>query len=144
MLPARAVGRLLRPHRNFARRLASENKAPRIDISQRCADRINALTKSKGEPVALRITVDGGGCSGFQYLFALETETAADAASTKDEDNCFSHEGAKVIVDDISLAYMEGAKIDYVEEMISSSFQVTENPNSESNCGCGVSFSAKT
>ena len=95
--------------------------------------------------MALRVTVDGGGCSGFQYIFAIEDPSpVAEGATKSGEDNYFQRDGAHVIVDDISLSFMTGAKVDFAQEMISSSFRVTDNPNSESSCGCGVSFTAKS
>lgn len=95
--------------------------------------------------MVLRVTVDGGGCSGFQYAFELEDwDTAPDPQTLpSEEDVLIEKDGAAVIVDNLSLNYIAGAKVDFVEEMISSSFRVTDNPNSESSCGCGVSFSPK-
>lgn len=84
----------------------------------------------------LRLRVDGGGCSGFQYKFELDTEKHED-------DAVFEKAGAKLIIDETSLDLVRGSTIDFVEEMISSSFQVVSNPNSESNCGCGASFAPK-
>lgn len=126
------------------RALCSGSKpASSVDITQRCADRIKHLTKVRGHDVALRVTVDGGGCSGFQYVFAIEDPSPVNEQQNED-DNIFGKDGAHVIVDNLSLAYIGGAKIDYQEELISSSFRVTDNPNSESSCGCGVSFVAKS
>ena len=84
----------------------------------------------------LRLRVDGGGCSGFQYKFELDTEKHED-------DAVFEKAGAKLIIDETSLDLVRGSTIAFVEEMISSSFQVVNNPNSESNCGCGASFAPK-
>lgn len=84
----------------------------------------------------LRVTVEGGGCSGFQYIFTL-----VDKFSTSDR--IFEKDGVKVVVDDISLGFIKGATIDYVEELIRSSFMVTQNPNASSGCGCGSSFTVK-
>lgn len=115
------------------------SQATQIKVTASCIARLKQLSETKGHTVALRVTVDGGGCSGFQYVFALER-----APSTKSkEDNYLTTEGACVIIDDLSLQYITGSKIDYVEELISASFRVTDNPNSEQSCGCGVSFSAK-
>ena len=86
----------------------------------------------------LRIAVDGGGCSGFQYAFSLDT-----AAGAGPRDRVFEREGARVVVDDVSFEFVKGATVDYVEEMIRSSFAIAENPNSDGSCGCGVSFAAK-
>ena len=84
----------------------------------------------------LRLRVDGGGCSGFQYKFELDTED-------QEDDIVFEKSGAKLVIDETSLDLVRGSTIDFVEEMISSSFQVVNNPNSESNCGCGASFAPK-
>lgn len=93
----------------------------------------------------LRILVDGGGCSGLQYVFELENwdEVPTDATLQKEDDVLLQEDGVYLIVDKISLGFMSGAKVDYVAEMISSSFRVLENPNSEASCGCGVSFAPK-
>lgn len=103
------------------------------------------LQQQRKKNVVLRVTVDGGGCSGFQYGFDLEDwESKPNASDIKSsEDNLFEEDGVCVIVDDISLAFIEGSKVDYKRELISSSFQVSNNPNSETSCGCGVSFSPK-
>lgn len=86
----------------------------------------------------LRIAVDGGGCSGFQYAFSLDADAGVGPA-----DVVFERDGARVVVDDISLEYVRGATVDYVEEMIKSSFAIVENPNAQSGCGCGTSFAVK-
>jgi len=86
----------------------------------------------------LRIAVDGGGCSGFQYAFSLDADAGVGPA-----DVVFERDGAKVVVDDVSLEYVRGATVDYVEEMIKSSFAIVENPNAQSGCGCGTSFAVK-
>ena len=78
----------------------------------------------------LRIAVDGGGCSGFQYAFSLDADAGVGPA-----DVVFERDGAKVVVDDVSLEYVRGATVDYVEEMIKSSFAIVENPNAQSGCG---------
>ena len=84
----------------------------------------------------LRITVEGGGCSGFMYKFTLDKEV-------KTDDLVFQKDGAKVVVDSLSLGFLEGAKVDYQEELIKSSFLIKDNPNSEQGCSCGTSFSVK-
>lgn len=87
--------------------------------------------------VNLRLSVEGGGCSGFQYSFEL------DDADINEDDRVFERDGAAVVVDDGSLEFVRGSTIDFVEEMIRSSFVVSNNPNSESACGCGSSFALK-
>ena len=94
--------------------------------------------ENENEPsrVILRVAVDGGGCSGYQYTFSLDTEPAP-------RDRVFDVGGARVVVDEISFEFVKGATVDYVEEMIRSSFAIADNPNAESGCGCGSSFVAK-
>ncbi len=88
-----------------------------------------------GEPpeTFLRVTVSGGGCSGFQYGFDLTKERM-------DGDVMLSQDGASVAIDDMSLMYLSGSEIDYVDDLIGASFQI-RNPNATSSCGCGTSFS---
>jgi iron-sulfur cluster assembly accessory protein len=109
---------------------ADERQA--VNISERCARRI-----LKVQPNGfLRLRVDGGGCSGFQYKFELDS-------ASQDDDVLFEKAGAKLVIDETSLDLVRGSTIDFVEEMISSSFQVLNNPQSESSCGCGSSFAPK-
>jgi iron-sulfur cluster assembly accessory protein len=89
----------------------------------------------KGEKM-LRVSVEGGGCSGFQYNFTLDDNRNPD-------DRVFEKEGIKVVVDAVSYGFVKGATVDYVEELIRSSFMVTTNPNAEGGCSCGSSFTAK-
>ena len=81
----------------------------------------------------LRISVEGGGCSGFQYKFDVEHAKAAD-------DLIIGHDGAVVLIDSVSLQYMTGAEIDYVDDLIGAAFRVN-NPKAKASCGCGTSFS---
>lgn len=105
-----------------------------ITLSARAARRIAALIADEAEPGAmLRVSVSGGGCSGFQYGFALDTNRApGDVAVERD--------GVIALVDKVSAGYMTGSEIDYVEDLIGAAFQV-RNPNAVSSCGCGTSFS---
>jgi iron-sulfur cluster assembly accessory protein len=125
------------------------SEASALTITERCAERLRALGKVAAKPVALRVAVDGGGCSGFQYAFSIEPASApsvtAQDATTRHEqpDLVFDTHGAVVKVDPISFSFIRGARVDYVDELISSSFRVVDNPNSESSCGCGTSFAAK-
>jgi len=89
----------------------------------------------------LRAYVDAGGCSGFQYKFELTLE--AEEAVDGEDDIVYHKEDARVVVDKGSLELIAGSKIDFVQEMIKSSFAVVENPQSESACGCGSSFAVK-
>ena len=93
----------------------------------------------EGEGTRLRLAVEGGGCSGFKYEFTLEREGDAEGG-----DRVFRAEnGAEVVVDDVSYEFVRGATIDYVDEMIKSSFEVVKNPQADASCGCGASFGAK-
>jgi len=95
-----------------------------VTITEKAARRIAAL---------LRVAVSGGGCSGFQYGFSLDNARLED-------DVLFEQSGVKVVIDATSLELIQGAEIDFVEELVGSSFQV-RNPNATSSCGCGNSFS---
>jgi iron-sulfur cluster insertion protein len=104
-----------------------------IRISDRAARRIASLVAAEGtDATMLRVAVSGGGCSGFQYGFQLDDRR-------HDDDRVFSHAGAVVVVDEISLDLLNGAEIDFVEDLVGSYFAV-RNPNATSTCGCGTSF----
>src|SRR6185295_15387336 len=104
-----------------------------VTLTARAAKRIAEILK--GEPGApmLRLAVTGGGCSGFQYDFCLDEARA-------DDDLMIARDGAVVLIDPVSLDFVKGAEIDFVDEMIGASFKVN-NPNATSSCGCGTSFS---
>ena len=104
-----------------------------VTLSETAAQRIRALSNAEGRPLMLRVAVEGGGCSGFQYQFDL-IETA------QPDDLRIERDGAVAVVDDISLALLGGSEIDFVDELVGASFRV-RNPNAKSSCGCGVSFS---
>ena len=106
-----------------------------VTLTENAALKILSLIKEEASPLSLmfRITVSGGGCSGFQYGFSLD-------GTSQDEDHFFEDKGVRIVVDDASLPLIEGAEIDYVEELIGASFQI-KNPNASSSCGCGNSFS---
>ncbi|WP_298727953.1 iron-sulfur cluster insertion protein ErpA [uncultured Ferrovibrio sp.] len=105
-----------------------------VGLTASAARRIRKVAEAEGNPaLALRISVSGGGCSGFQYAFSLdETETQDDIVIERD--------GAKVYIDSISLEYLRGAEIDFVEDLSGAGFQI-RNPLASSSCGCGNSFS---
>lgn len=90
------------------------------------------MNKRNLEGYALRVFVSGGGCSGFQYGMALENNIRA-------EDMVDEFDGVKVVVDEVSIEYLRGAKVDYIEDVMGSGFKI-DNPNSVSSCGCGNSF----
>jgi iron-sulfur cluster insertion protein len=105
-----------------------------ITITENAARRIAALMHAESNPkLMLRVAVSGGGCSGFQYGFTLDDAKTAD-------DLLFERAGIKVVIDTTSMELIQGAEIDFVEELVGASFQV-RNPNASSSCGCGNSFS---
>jgi iron-sulfur cluster assembly accessory protein len=104
-----------------------------VTVSARAAKRIAEILKSEPASAMLRLAVTGGGCSGFQYNFALDDTATSD-------DLVIERDGAVVLVDPMSLDFLKGAEIDFVDDMIGASFKVN-NPNATSSCGCGTSFS---
>ena len=104
-----------------------------LTLSPAAAQRIRAIGAREGRPVMLRVAVEGGGCSGFQYQFDL-----VDAAEP--DDLRVERDGAAALVDVVSLALLKGSEIDFVDELAGAEFRV-RNPNAKSSCGCGVSFS---
>ena len=104
-----------------------------ITLSPAAAARLRALSGDEGRTLMLRVAVDGGGCSGFQYRFDLVDAAAAD-------DLVVEHAGAAALVDDLSQPFLAGSVIDFVDELAGAEFRV-RNPNAKSSCGCGVSFS---
>jgi iron-sulfur cluster assembly accessory protein len=103
-----------------------------LRVSTSAAARINAITAGETSNKLLRLSVEGGGCSGFQYKFDL-------VPARDPEDIIIEKDGATVLVDPISLPFLEGAELDYVQELIGASFKVN-NPNAQASCGCGTSF----
>lgn len=107
---------------------------PPVTLTEKAADRLKALIAAEGgDDLAFRVSVSGGGCSGFAYNFDLAKEEEPGDIATRQH-------GVKVLVDTMSLLYVLGAQIDYVEDLGGASFQVS-NPNAQSSCGCGSSFS---
>jgi iron-sulfur cluster assembly accessory protein len=103
-----------------------------VSISASAARRLNAILKGE-EGAALRISVKGGGCSGFSYAFDIDKTRAED-------DFVAIRDGATVVIDSMSLEMMKGAELDFVDDLMGQSFRV-KNPNAVASCGCGTSFS---
>lgn len=103
-------------------------------LTDSAAQRINYLKNKNNKPEQrFRVQVKGGGCSGFQYEFALDD-------SLSDDDRVFSHMGADVVLDTVSLGIVGGSTLDFVEDLSSAGFEI-KNPNATARCGCGNSFS---
>ncbi|KAB0538822.1 iron-sulfur cluster insertion protein ErpA [Pseudochrobactrum algeriensis] len=103
-----------------------------ISVSDAAAKRIVKILQKQADKSALRISVEGGGCSGFSYKFDLVSDT-------NDDDLIIEKDGAKVLIDSISVPYIDGSVIDFIDDLMGQSFQIN-NPNVTSSCGCGVSF----
>ncbi|HEX8641022.1 MAG TPA: iron-sulfur cluster assembly accessory protein [Allosphingosinicella sp.] len=104
-----------------------------IALSPSAAARVAWIAQRQARPPILRLSVEGGGCAGFQYRFGLADEIAADDVAVVED-------GVTLIVDPVSLDLVRGATVDFVESLGGAAFQVT-NPNAASGCGCGTSFS---
>jgi len=105
-----------------------------IGLTENCAKRIAKLKEMEGNPdLMLRVTVLGGGCSGFQYKFGLDD-------TVNDDDKTFELNGTLVVTDEVSLDLLTGSVVDFIEDLGGSFFKI-ENPNATANCGCGTSFS---
>ncbi|KAG2195980.1 hypothetical protein INT47_011485 [Mucor saturninus] len=105
-----------------------------IDISERAIKQLKYIQKrDKDEDQLLRVLVDSGGCHGYQNKMEL--------TNTVDEDDTiFEKEGVKVVIDAVSLQFLRGSMVDYVQELIGSTFQVVDNPNAKHSCGCNISY----
>ena len=112
--------------------MTSETAMP-VTVTARAAKRIAEIIAAEDQPMMLRLAVTGGGCSGFQYNFALDDAVA-------DDDLVIEEGGIKVLIDSTSLEFLKGAELDYVDDLIGAAFKVN-NPNAASSCGCGTSFS---
>ena len=106
--------------------------AQTLTLTQAAAERVALIARKQGRPAILRLSVEGGGCSGFQYRFDL-------ADSADDEDSVSETVGVKLVVDPVSLGLVEGSTVDFVESLGGTAFKV-ENPQAASGCGCGSSF----
>jgi len=121
-----------------------KDKEEKLHLSEKCERQLRSIfAKEEEKKTALRVGVDGGGCAGFQYTFALVDEKDVDAANDRVFRGALYPEEVKVVCDEVSFAYLKGSTVDYSEEMIRSAFEVVKNPNAEQKCGCGVSFEAK-
>jgi iron-sulfur cluster assembly accessory protein len=105
----------------------------KIDVTDAAFKRIATIVAADPGKTALRVSVEGGGCSGFSYKFDLVDER-------HDDDIALEKNGATILIDDLSVVYMGGSVIDFVDDLMGQSFQI-KNPNAVSSCGCGTSFS---
>ncbi|MEP2829063.1 iron-sulfur cluster insertion protein ErpA [Parvibaculum sp.] len=104
-----------------------------ISLTDRAATQIGKILQGEDEGTVLRVSVQGGGCSGFQYGFTLDdTKT--------DDDLVLEKNGVTVLIDSVSVDYLAGSEIDYVDDLIGAAFKIN-NPNATASCGCGTSFS---
>jgi iron-sulfur cluster assembly accessory protein len=103
-----------------------------VTMTERAARRIGEILKTEPSGAMLRVSVEGGGCSGFQYKFDVERTQA-------DDDIVLARDGATVLIDSVSLNYLAGSEIDFVDDLIGASFKVN-NPQAKASCGCGTSF----
>jgi iron-sulfur cluster assembly accessory protein len=103
-----------------------------ITVTERAAQRISEILRAEGAGAMLRVSVEGGGCSGFQYRFDTERTRA-------DDDTVIEQAGATVLIDSVSVNYMAGSEIDFVDDLIGAAFKVN-NPKATASCGCGTSF----
>jgi iron-sulfur cluster assembly accessory protein len=122
---------LAAPGKNFGRNVETIMTA-NVTVSERAAHRIGEILRREPAGTMLRVSVEGGGCSGFQYRFDTESARAQD-------DVVIEKAGATVLIDPVSLDYMAGSEIDFVDDLIGSSFKVN-NPKATASCGCGTSF----
>ncbi|MGE4063514.1 MAG: iron-sulfur cluster insertion protein ErpA [Rhodospirillaceae bacterium] len=110
------------------------SESPPLTMTPAAAARVQELVREENRPdLMLRLAISGGGCSGFSYGFSLDADRTAD-------DRVFEFHGAKLVVDETSLDLLKGAQIDFVDDLMAKSFRIT-NPNAQSTCGCGTSFS---
>jgi iron-sulfur cluster assembly accessory protein len=105
----------------------------KVILTETAARRIREVMAGEAQGGKLRVSVDGGGCSGFQYVFGIEPSAAPD-------DIIIEREGAAVLIDPVSFGLLSGSTIDFVDDLVGQTFRIT-NPNATSSCGCGTSFS---
>ena len=104
-----------------------------LTITERAAKKIGQILKAEPSGAMLRLSVLGGGCSGFQYKFDVESARA-------DDDVTIERDGVTMLIDPVSLQYLAGSEVDFVDDLIGASFKVN-NPQAKTSCGCGTSFS---
>ena len=104
-----------------------------ITLTENAANRIKAILAKQTDATMLRVSVDGGGCSGFSYKFGFETKANAN-------DLIVERDGAQVAIDEMSLEFLDGSEIDFSTDLIGAAFKIN-NPNATASCGCGTSFS---
>ena len=114
---------------------AAADRPPPLTLSDSAARRIADILAAEAQGSMLRIAVSGGGCSGFQYGFNLDDKKL-------ENDTLIERDGAVVVIDDISLLYLAGSEIDFVDDIIGAAFRVN-NPNATASCSCGSSFSVQ-
>uniref|UniRef100_A0A5B6ZDM0 Core domain-containing protein n=1 Tax=Davidia involucrata TaxID=16924 RepID=A0A5B6ZDM0_DAVIN len=119
----------------------AESPSPSLDgihMTENCVRRLKELqaVEASTKEKMLRLSIEAGGCSGFQYTFSLDDKTNID-------DRIFARDGVKLVIDKISFDFVKGATVDYVEELIRSAFQVATNPSAVGGCSCKSSFMAK-
>jgi len=112
--------------------MSQMNTETTVTVSARAAKQIAKIVAAEAKPMMLRLSVSGGGCSGFQYNFTLDDKVA-------DDDLVIAEGGIKVLIDSTSLEFLKGSEVDYVDDLIGAAFKVT-NPNATASCGCGTSF----
>jgi len=105
-----------------------------VTLTERAARRVAQVLSREPEGTVLRVSIEGGGCSGFQYRYDLTREPAAE------DDIVLGANGATVLIDPVSAGFLEGAEIDFVDDLMGQAFQI-RNPNAIASCGCGTSFS---
>ena len=103
------------------------------EVTDRAAARVAKILSGEPEGSMLRVAVNGGGCSGFQYAYDITTDRS-------DDDLAIEKNGITVLIDSVSMDFLKGAKIDFVDDLIGQSFRI-DNPNATASCGCGTSFS---
>lgn len=110
----------------------TETLDTQVDLTASAAKRVAQILATEAAGSALRVGVDGGGCSGFQYTYDIVTARAAD-------DLVLERDGATVLIDQVSLEYLRGSRIDFVDDLMGQAFKI-ENPQATASCGCGTSF----